>query len=415
MNHHQNEQLVETWRTIVSWINHRQWAGFDQYDLKEVTWYRALTTELKPRILQFLVGHAIGQIEDIFPLSLRRISGVQPRISATTVAMVARSYLAVLRAVGPQVVAHGDEAPYFQWLLQNSNPPLETGKAGWGLPFTWYAGHRQKTVQPSGSPLSTVSIEAGHAFLDRYDIMHQEADLHVARACGQLFLEDYQRDEIDAHRLCFSYGVHDNHHVINANLGIAAYLTRLSRCVDSFDMLTLARRARRWCVLLQNGDGSWCYWGPPDFQSMAYYTVDHYHTGMVLQFLEICQTYDYQEEDDRALERGLNFYLDYLFEADGAPRMKTTSRYPHEIICVAQGLITLSSLAPRWQQARAMLTRLLDWGMTYMRNADGSFAYRLYPHRINRMPYMRWGQGWMAWGLACTCEYFARADHTRIR
>lgn len=389
---------VEAWAALNAWCLERNWAGYDPYDLKAEAWHHWLRIECPFKPLRFINRKMIDQLERRFPMLLRRLFRISPAVNANTIAMAARSYLALAPTpYAPATSGHLDFC--LDWLLQHSSRPLDSGRLGWGYPFTWYAGLGERTVLPANTPLSVVTSESGHAFLDRHAQQTRADDLQAALACGRLITEEFNRDEGEEGRICFSYGTLDRFHVLNANLNSAAFLTRLATITNDAAMLDLARRARRYSVDLQNDDGSWFYWGPP-YHHPSMRAIDGYHTGMILQWLETCQHFDPIPSDDERLARGLAFYLDYLFEPSGAPRHTPSSLYPQDVHLLAQGLVTMSTLSNRWPRARQALPRILTWGLAHLRNDDGSFAYRRYANYIDRTPYMRWGQGWMLWGLA---------------
>jgi hypothetical protein len=401
---------LQAWQRLNTWIVNRQWTGYDPYDLKAQEKYRFLTSKFRPRFLRHIVNRILSRIERNDPVVLRRIWQISPQINANTMAVSARAYLAIAQTRYWNIDIQKNLDYCLNWLQENSARPIESGKLGWGYHFTWYAGHGEKTVLPPNTPLSVVTTEVGHAFLDRFLLFGDGIDLDFAAACGQLLLSELNQDIYDKNRLCFSYSVKDKFHVINANLNVAGFLTRLAQQIEDPRMLSIARKARRYSVSFQNGDGSWFYWGPPDYNSPAFYNIDGYHTGMVLQWLETCQHFDYLEEDDKALEKGLNFYIHRLFEEDGSPCMSPVSRYPQDVHLVAQALVTFSNLAARWSIAHEMLPKVLKWGLSQLQNPDGSFAYRIYSDRIDRTPYMRWGQGWMLWGLAAAICFLSSVE-----
>jgi hypothetical protein len=400
------EAAVQAWTALNAWCIERDWAGYDPYDLKAQAWNHWLRIELPFRPGRFVARKVVDAAERRWPMPLRRLLGVKPAVNANTIALAARSYLAIARTRYASAAPQKSLDFCMDWLVQHSSRPRESGKLGWGYPFTWYAGPGERTVLPPNTPLSVVTSEAGHAFLDRHAMRGEAGDLECATACGRLITSEFYRDEVAEDRICFGYGSLDRFHVINANLNSATYLTRLARMTSDGDLLDLARRARRYSVELQNDDGSWFYCGPP-YSHPSVRAIDGYHTGMVLQWLEMCQTLDPMPGDEPKLTKGLAFYLEQLFEPCGAPRHTPDSRYPQDVHLLAQGLVTLGALSARRPAAREYLSKLLAWGLANLRNADGSFAYRRHENYIDRTPYMRWGQGWMLWGLACAIASLA--------
>ena len=143
----------------------------------------------------------------------------------------------------------------------------------------------------------------------------------------------------------------------------------------------------------QNKDGSWYYWATPD---KLIYNIDNYHTGFVLECLNICrrslkEEYEYEEE----LRKGLKFYANNLFLNDGTPKIRHNSIYPIDIHSCSQGIITFYELADLEPKYLNMTKKIADWSIKNMQDKKGYFYYRIYKNRVDKTPYIRWGKAWM--------------------
>ena len=100
---------------------------------------------------------------------------------------------------------------------------------------------------------------------------------------------------------------------------------------------------RRDLLTHQRPDGSWPYGEQPGLQ-----WVDGFHTGYVLEALLACERAGVGDVGP-ALERGLAFYRDRLFLADGTAKYYVDDVFPVDAQCVAQGIQTfaLASLSGR--------------------------------------------------------------------
>ena len=149
----------------------------------------------------------------------------------------------------------------------------------------------------------------------------------------------------------------------------------------------------------QNPDGSWYYWAPPD---KLLYNIDNYHTGFVLECLNICRRvlkdeFEYEEE----LRKGLKFYKNNLFLDDGTPKITPQSVYPIDIHSCAQGIITFCELLDFEPHYFSMAEKVAKWTIKHMQDKEGYFYYRIYKDNyVNKMPYIRWGQAWMLRALS---------------
>ena len=395
------DKILHSIHHLDLWIENNGWAGYDPYDLRQYKLYQILAGIYAPKYLRFFTRRMVEYAEKHHPMAVRKGFQIPKRINAKGMGLFARGYLNLYRMKeDDKYLAKADEC--LGWLLENSSFSGNPSKLGWGYPFTWYAGHKEQHIFPPNTPFAVVTTVAGHAFLDRFDILREWSDVEHAQKCARFLLEDLNRDEINESELCFSYGPLDNNHVINANLNVATFLSRLSRYIDDDDMLHLARKARKFSVSLQNGDGSWFYWAPPD---LKFWSVDNYHMGIKLEWLWMVRQYDPEPEDEENLKKGLRYYITNLFDSDGTPKLTPFDPYPYDIHSASQAIATFALLKKDYPAAcRSMLVKIVQWTLKNLSNADGSFAYRIYPGLKDQTPHIRWGQAWMLWALSCAAR-----------
>ena len=123
--------------------------------------------------------------------------------------------------------------------------------------------------------------------------------------------------------------------VINASAYRAFVLTRASLDFSNSDYRRIAERNMRFVIESQNEDGSWYYStdGQRDF-------IDHFHTCFVLKALAKIEALTGDAECTRAIERGVAYYVQNLFDADGLPkpfsRRPRLTVYRHELYDYAE-------------------------------------------------------------------------------
>lgn len=163
---------------------------------------------------------------------------------------------------------------------------------------------------------------------------------------------------------------------------------------------------------LQESNGSWPYGFTADGRRLD--RLD-FHQGFVVDGLLDLTGLVRDERRRRAVEtayeRGLQFMVQHQISPDGAFRAGYHRTYPIDIHNQAQAILTLSRADDRH---RGRLNRVLAFTITHFWNSrEGHFAYQKWPLGTNRIPYLRWGQGWMGFALS---EYLLRknvAKHVR--
>jgi hypothetical protein len=176
----------------------------------------------------------------------------------------------------------------------------------------------------------------------------------------------------------------------NANFLASALLCRLYALTSDKHLLTPALRVARHSLSKQKIDGSWYYGELPSQR-----WIDNFHTGYNLCALRsIGLTLGTSEFDD-AIRRGLGFYTSHFFCEDGSVKYFHDRKYPIDIHCVAQSVITLVNLKALDYRNAERAQAVLRWALKHMWDAKGYFYYRVLRSVKIRTEYMRWSQAWM--------------------
>src|SRR4030095_5886088 len=112
-----------------------------------------------------------------------------------------------------------------------------------------------------------------------------------------------------------SYSPYGEGGVVNAAAYRAFLLTSASRVLSKDEYWAIAERNLNFVCENQNSDGSWPYAVDRvrDF-------VDHFHTCFVMKALAKIYALTGHQVCHDVLAKGVNYYLNNLFDADGLPR-----------------------------------------------------------------------------------------------
>ena len=128
---------------------------------------------------------------------------------------------------------------------------------------------------------------------------------------------------------------------------------------------------------------------------------DNFHTGGLLDNM-----LDYMEASgDRSFfevyEKGLEYYKQNMFEADGAPKWTDKKQYPYDIHCCAQGILTFKKASKYQPELLDAANKLADWTMANMyRKEKRDFIYRKSQFYNWNYSLVRWCNGWMSKALS---------------
>jgi hypothetical protein len=300
-------------------------------------------------------------------------------------------YIRRYRATGN--VEDRDRIDFFaNWLRENRCEGFR--EACWGYNFDW---PNRSFFAPAGTPTIVNTVFVAQAFLDRHELLGEDADLAIACSACEFIVNRLER-VVEFPGSCFAYTPLDRRKVHNANMLGASLLARVGRATGNRNLMELAREAALYTVARQKEDGSWPY-GSGDSEGW----IDNFHTGFVLvSLLEYIRDSEDLEFESN-LECGYRYWKSAFFTSDGRPKFYANAVYPIDVHAVAQGVLTF--LAFRWRDAEATTRalQLAEWGCEWMQDAAGCFHYQIGRYIRNRIPYIRWSQAWMFRALAESC------------
>jgi len=282
----------------------------------------------------------------------------------------------------------------------------------WGYPFDWVT--RSGTI-PRDTPFITSTPYAYEAFLqvfeiDRRDEWRDVLESIVRHAC--LDIKDVRVSETAS---SCGYSPNDvRGGVVNAAAYRAFMLTSASRVFDKEEYWSIAERNLAFVLESQNSDGSWPYAvdGARDF-------VDHFHTCFVMKALAKIHALTSDAACVEALSRGLKYYLENLFDADGLPRpfakAPRLTVYKRELYDCAESINLCLLLRDRFPECEAKLETVVTGIIKDWVKPDGSFRSRRLMLGWDNVPMHRWAQSQMFRSLALYQREQRMADSSKLR
>ena len=393
---------------VDQWIEKKKHVGNDPYDVlgspllvylrssrfdpvSVVASKEESTSNYRKRLKELLVP--VYQSARFMQL-LRVVLGIRKTINPKTMGLLAQGYVQLHKITPEERYLH--KIDYcLQWLIDHSN--RDFGKYCWGIPYVWQMVRPNCRI-PKGGPQSTLTAVNGLGFVDAYELTGNERYLDVARSCCDFFLDDLFIDRISDTQIAFSYTPYDRTHVLNVNLHCGALLSRVWSHTREDRYLDSCLKASRFTVAHQREDGAWHYSSHLDGFVNA---VDNYHTGDNLEYLNVIRSHVPDFPFEAAYQKGLTYYLEKFFLADGFPMYTDELKYPVDIHGCAQSIITLAALGTEDSRCRVLAFKVADWVLDTMADREGFFYYRLYDSgSYDRSDYIGWGDAWMVKALA---------------
>lgn len=265
--------------------------------------------------------------------------------------------------------------------------------ACWGYNFDWQA--RGGLFFPKYTPTVVVTSFCATALMEAYEITGQKHYLDIALTSADFVMNDLHRHHTAEDSFIFSYSpLKGNDTVYNASMLGSRLLAYCYKYTGREELREAARQSVRACLKGQSEDGSWRY-GLLPIQKW----VDSFHTGYILDCLEAYEELTGDTVAHEAIEKGFEYYVRHFFESNGTPRYYNNKKYPIDIHCSGQLLVTLSRLH-KLSSHRPLADKVVDWTIRNMQSSRGYFHYQIKPLLNSRISYMRWSNAFMFYSLS---------------
>jgi len=365
----------------------KDYQGYSKFDALNSPLLRKLAFDNK--WLQLLYT----QVVKASPVNLRPWLGVQISRNPKGIALFARAYFFLYQQTRDLVFLKKGQ-DLLHWLLDNPSPGQ--ARLCWGYNFLW-----QSTLfkQAPYAPNAVVTVFVGEALIQAFRLTQHEPYLAAAQAVADFMVHDLPvlHNTVDERAIAY---VLDpvKAIVLNNQVLTAAFLVKVWKHTGNDHLLAVAQRQINYTVNRRTSYDAWYYTFPKGKSPIQH---DNYHTGGILDGL-----LEYLEEtgDDRYLDvywRGLQYYKEHLFEADGAPRWMNTRRYPYDVHGAAQGIISFTKAAKHAPEYLGLARKIKTWALAHLYRPDSyDFAYRV--SRWGKWNYslMRWCNAWMTRAMA---------------
>jgi hypothetical protein len=282
---------------------------------------------------------------------------------------------------------HLDRAIHFLEVLEQTRCPGYE-RRGWGYPFDWQT---RGGIIPRGTPLITTTPYCFEAFADVYRCDGQPRWLEIMRSIADHVLLDYQDELLGPDVATCTYIPTSGTHVVNASAYRSFTLFAAWRQFGDERYRAVAERNLNFVLQAQLPDGSWPYAvdGVRPF-------VDHFHTCFVMKALAKIEALTGHAGCTAALEKGVSYYLDNLFDEQGLPRpfarAPRLTVYKRELYDCAECINLGVLLRGRFARLDAFVDHTVEELVRHWLLPAGHFRSRKLLLGWDNVPMHRWGQ-----------------------
>jgi hypothetical protein len=290
---------------------------------------------------------------------------------------------------------HLAKAVHFLDELKTSRSPGYANYC-WGYPFNWVT--RNGTLK-AHTPFITTTPYVFEALLEINRLQPQAQWAEIMTSAVRYATEDIKDQPFPGGGNTCSYMPGGEFKVVNAAAYRATMLVSAARFFGHDAWLKLAHANVDFVLAAQNPDGSWPYAkdGVRDF-------VDHFHTCFVMKALAKIHALTGELRILAALKRGVDYYVNNLFGADGMPRPFSKAPrltvYKCELYDCAECINLCLLLRKQFPQLEKTLATVVAGILANWIKPDGSFRSRQLILGWDNVPMHRWAQSQMFCALA---------------
>jgi hypothetical protein len=378
-----NNKIFNSFTKLKSYCEKEDFKGWDPYD------------GLNSKIFRFFKLNKIRfcrlawiQIFKRSPINLRNITLVEKGYNPKGLGLFLSAYCNLYK-----IEKKEEYLSKINFLAEKIIQTKTLGYSGscWGYNFDWQS---RLEFMPDKTPTVVATSFVSYGLLDAYDITGNTTYLNEAISSCDFIINDLNRTYTEE-GFIFSYSPLDKMQVYNASLLGSRLLSRVYSYNKDKKLINLALQSIKACSSVQRKDGAWRF-GADKIQTW----VDSFHTGYKLESIAEYQKYSKDYTFKENIEIGKKYYINNFFLEDGTPKYYDHKTNPIDIHCPAEFVAAMYRL-DNYKETKNIIEKTLLWTIENMQDKNEDFFY----YQINsgvpsKIPYMRWAQAWMFYGLS---------------
>ncbi|MFN2532845.1 MAG: hypothetical protein ABR555_16265 [Pyrinomonadaceae bacterium] len=377
------------YQQLFTWCEKHDFAGHDPFDALNSRVFNS-TPLARSRTARLVFTQMLRRS----PADPRRLALIPPGRNAKAMALFALASVADHRRV--QTTETESKARRMLGELADSQLTGYSGPA-WGYNFDWQG---RSFFARKDTPTVVPTAFAARAFFEASVALNSAEYLTIARHVCDFIIHDLRRTVDNENEICFSYTTHSNDQIYNSTLLAGEILASVGMRTGETELCDLAQRAARFVINHQLENGAWRY-GAAENQQW----IDNFHTAFVLFSLSrIIRACSLNDEFQRALDRGYQYWKNTFFLVDGWPKYYDENPYPADAHAAASAVVTFLELRSCDPDGLNTGQKVASWAIQNLRDRGGFFYYQRRRFYTVRKPYMRWSQAWMLYALARLLE-----------
>lgn len=379
-----SDLYLNSLKKLVSYCESEDFKGYDPYD--------TLNSSINFKLFGKWGPPVATQIQKRNPFNIRPLLGIKKGYNPKGMGLFLKAYALLYQKTGEK--KYLEKADWlFNWLIKNYSP----GYSGlcWGYNFDWASPGSHLAAYTPSVVVTSFVVDGIYAY---YKATNNEQARNAIISSADFIRKDIPVTEFPE-GISFAYTKFSTGACYNASLLTAEVLAKASILAGKTADNVYIERAISFVLSKQKQDGSWFYSYNPE-TGKERKQID-FHQGFVLVSLYdlLNLTGILKEKIETALKRGLTFYKEQQFHAEGRALGRLPRQWPVDIHNQSQGIITFALLKEYETGYFNFTKQIATWTIDNMQDKAGYFYYSKYPFFTNKTPYMRWTQAWMLLAL----------------
>jgi hypothetical protein len=383
-----SKQLQDIYDKLFAYCESEKFAGYDPFDGLNSSIFRA--TPFRKFTISRL---AFLQFVKRSPFNLRPILRIPKGVNAKGIALFSLAELSRFRATNENI--HADNAKSLLEVLSGLTIEINDRKS-FGYNFDWQS---RAFFAPKGTPTIVPTAFAAQAFIEGYELFGDESYLKIAASICDFIVADLNRIDETVDEISFSYTPIDRSVIFNASLLAGECLARIGKIQSNEEYLNLAEKSANYVIRRQKENGSWAYGS-----KLRHSWVDNFHTAYILLSLYRLQNLIPDFNCQETIDRGLDFWLDNFFLADGTPKYFENSVFPVDIHSASAAIVALAELSELNDRCLPMAELVADWTIENLQSESGFFYYQKRKFYTEKTSFIRWANAWTAYAISRLLE-----------
>ena len=377
-----------------NWVTKNGWEGWDPYDVFDNK--IGLWAGIRGNINQKLVMSIMSRLNQSHPLLLRKIFGTKKKVNPKGMGLFASAYTEILYILknNERYNFKKNQEACFGWL--ENNKIVKFGGIGWGYSFDWMS--RKKI--PKNTPTAVNSTIIGDAYWKKYKLFSDDRSLLKCKNICEFIMKGLNRTgKTKNGYFCFSYTPLDNFQVHNANLFAAEFLIRIGLEIDNQEWVDHGLLSANFSINEIREDGTLNYWSNSQSKDLE---QDTYHSGFEIRSLNKIGVLTKISEILDASKYYFETWSKDFFSNSGSPCFVRGDKDITEIHSVAEPILSFNQFFENDFLEKNIYSKRIN---DILRNSidlwvdvdekTGFYAADKIKNRVNKIPYIRWGQAWM--------------------